>query len=100
MARNKQHKVIETIAAAVDLAAGPGTARTIKGKAKQLAGASASRLAQAAAGAAVRLEAEGKADAIAGRLEAEAASALKRARAKQKSTDRGPTGTAQPDAKK
>jgi hypothetical protein len=100
MAGNKQHKLKETIGAAVDLAASPGTARSIAGKAKQLAGRAAARLAQAAAGTAVRLEAEGKADAIAGRLEAEAASALKRARAKQKSTDRGHAGTAQPDAKK
>ena len=98
MAQNKPN-VKKTIAAAVDLAAGPGTARSLAGKAKQLAGASASRLARAAAGAAVRLEAQGKADAIAGRLEAEAASALKRARAKQKSTDRAHAGTAQHGAK-
>jgi hypothetical protein len=100
MARNKQHKVKETLAAAVDLAAGPGTARTIKGKAKELAGAGAARLARAAAAAAVRLEAEGQADAVAGRLEAQAASALKQARAKLKSMGRTQADTAQHGAKK
>ena len=65
MARSAKHKAKGTIAALVDLAAGPGTARTIVGKAKELAGAGASRLARAAAAATVRLEAEGQADAVA-----------------------------------
>ena len=100
MARNKQHMVKETLAAAVDLAAGAGTARTIKGKAKELAGRGASRLAHAAAAAAVRLEAEGKADAVAGRLEAEAARALKQTRARLKSTGRAQASKAQHSARK
>jgi len=100
MARNKQHKVKETLAAAVDLDAGPGTARTIKGKAKQLAGAGAARLARVAAAAAVRLEAAGQADAVAGHLEAQAARALKQARARLKSTDRAQAVAAQHGAKK
>jgi len=79
MARNRQHRVKHTIALAVDLAAGPGTARTIAGKAKQLAGATAAHVAQTAARTAVRLEVEGKADTMAGHLQAEAAGALKRA---------------------
>jgi len=94
MARNKQHTVKET------LAAGSGTARTIKGKAKELAGLGASRLTRAAAAAAVRLGAEGQADAVAGRVEAEAASALKQARAKLKSMGRAQADTAQQGAKK
>jgi hypothetical protein len=100
MARNRQHRVKHTIALAVDLAAGPGTARTIAGKAKQLAGATAAHIAQTAARTAVRLEVEGKADTMAGYLQAEAAGALKRARARLKSTDQGNMGTAQPGAKK
>src|SRR5262245_35466034 len=100
MTRSTKHKAREIIVALVYLAAGPGTARTLKGKARDLSGATQSGLAQAAAGTAVRLEAEGKADMIAGRLEAEAASALKRTRAEQKSIGRGDAGTAQPDAKK
>jgi len=98
MARSTKHKLKETIVALVDLAA--GTARTIKGKAKELAGLGASRLAQAAAAAAVRLGAEGKADAAAGRLEAQAAGALKQTRAKLKSSDRAQAGTVQHSAKK
>ena len=89
MARSTKHKLKETIAAAVDLAV--GTARTIKGKAKELAGTGASRLAQAAAAAAVRLEADGQ---------AEAAGAPKQTRAKQKSTGRAQAGTVQQGAKK
>jgi len=100
VARSTKHKLKETLAAAVDLAAGPGTARTIKGKAKEFAGMGASRLARAAAAAAVRLEAEGKADTVAGRLEAQAARALKQTRATLKSMGRAHTGTAQPGAKK
>jgi hypothetical protein len=100
MARNRQHRVKDTIAVAVDLAAGPGTARTIAGKAKQLAGATAAHVVQAAARTAVRLEVEGKADTIAGHVQAEAVDALKRARARRKSTDRGHLGTARPKAKK
>jgi hypothetical protein len=100
MARNRQHRVKHTIALAVDLAAGPGTARTITGKAKKLAGATAARVAQTAAHTAVRLEVEGKADTIAGHLQAEAADALKRARVRLKSTDQGHVGTAEPEAKK
>jgi hypothetical protein len=83
-----------------EIAGGPGTARTIKGKAKELAGTGASRLARAAAAAAVRLEAEGKADAIAGRLEAQAAGALKQTRARLKSSGRAQVGTAQHGTKK
>lgn len=83
MARSTEHKLKKTIAALVDLAAGAGAARTIKGKAKQLAGTGASHLARAAAAAAVRLEAEGKADAVAGRLEAQTAHALKQRHAKK-----------------
>lgn len=100
MARSTKHKLKQTIVAVVDLAAGPGTARTIKGKAKELAGMGASRLARAAAAAAVRLEAEGKADAVAGRLEAQAAGALKQTRAKFKFMGRTQAGTAQHGAKK
>jgi hypothetical protein len=100
VAQSTKHKVKEMIVAMLDLAAGPGTARTIKGKVKGLAGIGASRLARAAAAAAVRLEAEGKAEAIAGRLEAEAAGALKQRHARLKSTGRAPAGTAQHDAKK
>jgi len=100
VARSTKHKLKQTIGALVDRAAGSGTARTIKGKAKELAGLGAARLARAAAAAAVRLGAEGQADALAGRLEAQATGALKRARAKQKSTDSGHAGTAQPDAQK
>jgi hypothetical protein len=100
VARSTKHKAKEMIAALVDLAAGHGTARTIVGKAKKLAGVGASRVARAAAAAAVRLEAEGKAAAIAGHLEAEAAGAMKQTRAKLKATGRAHTGTAQPDAKK
>jgi len=100
VARSTKHKVKETIAALVDLAAGSGTARTIKGKAKRLAGTGASHLARAAAAAAVRLEAEGKADAIAGRLEAEAAGALKQTHARLKSAGRAQAGTAQHGTKK
>src|SRR5262245_49762285 len=77
VARSTKHKAREIIVALVDLAAGPGTARTIKGKAKGVAGAGAAGLARSAAAAAVRLEAEGKADALAGRIQAQAASALK-----------------------
>jgi hypothetical protein len=100
MARSTKHKLKATLAALVDLAAGSGTARTIKGKAKQLAGKGASRLARAAAAAAVRLGVEGKADAVAGSLEAEAAGALKQTRAKLKSSGRAQAGTAQHSAKK
>jgi hypothetical protein len=100
VARSTKQKVKQMIVALVDLAAGPGTVRTIKGKAKQLAGTGASRLARVAAAAAVRLEAEGKADAVAGHLEAEAVGALRQTRAKLKSTDRTHAGTARPDTKK
>jgi hypothetical protein len=100
VAQSTKHKLKKTIAALVDLVAGPGTARTIKGKAKQLAGTGASRLARAAAAAAVRLEAEGKADAIAGHLEAEAARALKQTHARPKSTGRAQAVGAQHGAKK
>jgi hypothetical protein len=88
VARSTKHKAKETIAALVDLVAGPGTARSLAGKAKGLAGAGASRLARAAAAAAVRLEAAGKADALAGRLEAQAARARKQTRARLKSSTR------------
>ena len=98
MARSTKHKLKETIVALVDLAA--GTARTIKGKAKKLAGVGASRLAQAAAAAAVRLEADGQANADAGSVDAEAASAPKQTRAKPKSSGRAQAGTAQQGAKK
>jgi hypothetical protein len=100
VAQSTKHTLKKTIVALVDLTAGPGTIRTIKGKVKGLAGAGASRLARAAAAAAVRLEAEGKADAVAGRLEAEAAGALRQARARLKSTDQTQAGTAQHGAKK
>ena len=100
MARSTKHKLKERITALVDLAAGPGAARTIKGKAKELAGMGASRLARAAAAAAVRLEAEGKADTVAGRLEAQAARALKQTRATLKSMGRAHTGAVQHGAKK
>ena len=100
MARNRQHKVKHTIALAVDLVAGPGTARTITGKAKQLAGATAAHIAQTAAHTAVRLEVEGKADTMAGHLQAEAGSALKRAGTRRKSKDQGNLGAAEPEAKK
>lgn len=99
MAQNKQHKLKQTIAMVVDLAAGPGTARTIKGRARKLAGVGASRIARAAAAAAVRLEAEGQADIIAGRLEAEAARALKQARAGLKFMGHAHASTAQHSAK-
>ena len=99
MAQNEQHKLKQTIAMMVDLAAGPGTARTIKGKARKLAGVGASHIARAAAAAAVRLEAEGKADAIAGRLEAEAARALKQTRAGLKFMRRSHASTEQHSAK-
>jgi hypothetical protein len=99
MAQNKQHKLKQTIAMMVDLAAGPGTARTIKGKARKLAGVGASRIARAAAAAAVRLEAEGQADVIAGRLEAEAARVLKQTRAGLKFMGRSHASTAQHSAK-
>ncbi len=100
MAQSAMHKVKKMIVAVVECAGGPGTTRTIKGKAKGLAGGGASHLAGAAAAAAVRLEAEGKADAIAGRLEAEAAGALKQTHASLKSAGRAQAGTAQHDAKK
>jgi hypothetical protein len=100
VARSTKPKLKETITALVDLAAGPGTARAIKGKAKDLASTGASRLARVAAVAAVRLEAEGKADAIAGRLEAEATRDLKQTRARLKSTSQAHTGTAQHGVKK
>ena len=93
----KIKKVKQTMAVALNLAAGPGTIRTIKGKAKELAGMGAARLARVAAAAAVRLEAEGKADFIAGRLEAKAATALKQMRTKLKQADH--STTAQPEAK-
>jgi hypothetical protein len=99
MAQKKQHKLKQTIAMMVDLAAGPGTARTIKGKTRKLAGLGAARLARAAAAAAVRLEAEGQADVIAGRLEAEAARALKQTRAGLKFMGRSHASTAQHSAK-
>jgi hypothetical protein len=95
----KIKKVKQTVAVAVNLAAGPGTIRTIKGKAKELAGLGAARLARVAAAVAVRLEAEGKADFIAGRLEAKAAAALKQTHAKMKQVDHAHAITAQPDAK-
>jgi hypothetical protein len=100
VARSTKHKLKEMIVALVDLAAGPGTARTIKGKAKELAGVGATRLARAAAAAAVRLEAEGRADAVAGHLEAQAASTLKRTPAKLKPGGRAQAGTVQHGAKK
>src|SRR4029078_9985186 len=75
VAQSTKHTLKKTIVALVDLTAGPGTIRTIKGKVKGLAGAGASRLARAAAAAAVRLEAEGKADAVARALQGDAASA-------------------------
>src|SRR5262249_40748144 len=100
VARSTKHKLTATIAALVDLAAGAGTARTIKGKAKGMAAAGAFGLARAAAAAAVRLEAAGKADAIAGRLEAQAASALKQIPAGLKSTGRTQADMAQHGAKK
>src|SRR5262249_47409533 len=98
VARSTKHKAREIIVALVDLAAGSGTARTIKGKIKRLAGAGAAGLARSAAAAAVRLE--GKADALAGRIQAQAASALKQTRAKLKSMGRAQAGTAQHGAKK
>src|SRR6266545_4549463 len=45
VARSTKHKLKQTIGALVDPAAGSGTARTIKGKAKELAGLGAARLA-------------------------------------------------------
>jgi hypothetical protein len=100
VAQSTKHKLKKTIVGLVDLAAGSGTARTIMGKAKQLAGLGASRLARAAAAAAVRLGVEGTADAVAGSLEAKAASAQKRTRAKLKSSDRAQASTVQQSAKK
>ncbi|MFL5802763.1 MAG: hypothetical protein ACJ8CR_13605 [Roseiflexaceae bacterium] len=100
MAQSTLHKVKKMIVAVVEFAGGPGTTRTIKGKAKGLAGAGASRIARAAAAAAVRLEAEGKADTIAGRLEAEAAGALKQTHARLKSAGPVQAGTMQHGTKK
>jgi len=99
MAQSAMRKVKKMIVAVVEFAGGPGTTRSIKGKAKGLAGTGASRIARAAAAAAVRLEAEGQADAIAGRRAAEAAGALTQPHA-LKSAGRAQPGTARPEAKK